>query len=66
MNYVVVHANYPKAHLCSVHMESYPEIGVKSGLVSYFIKEFSDPHGLRNAWNYIHDNGWDSEWCSCI
>ena len=66
MNYVVVHVNYPKAHLCSVHTESCPKVEAKRKLAGYFIKEFSDPHGHRDAWNYIKDNGWDSELCSCV
>ncbi len=50
-------------------MELCPEIEAKRKLAGYFVKVFSDPrHGFGDAWNYIKDNGWDSEpyVCDCF
>ena len=69
MKFIVVHVNdffKDRPHLCSVHTLQCPKVKQKSKLPGYFTKEFGEPHGLRDAWNYIKDNGWDSELCSCV
>jgi len=69
MNYVVVHVSYPKSHLCSVHMESCPKLEEKRNLAGFFVKVFDGcPRGLKDAWNYIYDNGWDPDpdICGCL
>ncbi len=61
MKYIVTHNNEPKPHLCSVHAETCPEIQAKSKKSGFFKKEFDS---LRDAWNYIKDNEWESEICA--